>query len=165
MKTKEKIEDAVIVSEVKKSQRKTREQILREKIVVCLAYDESGVLIEKILHDNSVVLEGIDWTKGIFPYWLIATMDDDCVGCVQTLPGKPFGMIEFLYVDPNASFKVRAIVAQKLILQAMQSLYQLGCEYSMSMVDSENTKFYEIISKYALKVGDGAFFVKRFTAD
>lgn len=148
--------------ETKETKKKTRAQVLRDKVKIRLAPDGAGVLIQKILEDNDVILEGINWSESIYPYWLLATVDEDVIGCVQVIPAKPFGIIEFLYFDPKAPFKMRAIAAQKLILQAMSNLYQGGVNYSMSFVEQVNGKFYDIIEKYAVKVGEGSIFMKRF---
>ena len=107
----EQIEDVKVIAEVKKPARKTRAEIIRNKVKIRLAPDTSGVLIQKILKDNGIELP-VDWTKGIYPYWLLATVEEDVVGCIQVIPAKPMGMIEFLYVSPSAPFKIRAIAAQ-----------------------------------------------------
>ena len=152
----EQIEDVKVI----KPARKTRAEIMRDKVKIRLAPDTSGVLIQKILKDNDIELP-VDWTKGIYPYWLLATVEEDVVGCIQVIPAKPMGMIEFLYVSPSAPFKIRAIAAQKLVIQATSTLYHNGSEYAVSTVDAMNGKFYDIIQKYAVKIAEATIFLKR----
>jgi hypothetical protein len=91
-------------------------------VEIRLAVNDAGPAIAAVLKANGIELEHADWSK-VFPHWLIATVDDDVIGCCQVLPAKPVGYVEFLFVMPSAPFKVRAIAIRKLIIQSMATLH------------------------------------------
>ena len=41
-----------------------------------------------------------DWA-GIYPYWLVAEREDQVIGALQILHGRPAGRLEFLGLDPT----------------------------------------------------------------
>lgn len=135
---------------------RSRAQALRDKVEIRLAVDEAGPAIAAVLQDNGIEIPGCDWSK-VFPNWLIATVDDDVIGCCQVIPGRPVGYVEFLFVKPSVNFKLRAIAIRKLIIQSMATLYHAGCQYVGGVVGQENEKFAEVIKKLS--------FVKTFPAD
>ena len=121
-----------------------------------LAVNEAGPAIAAVLKANGIVLEGADWSR-VFPDWLIATVDDDVVGCCQVVVSKPVGYVEFLFVMPDTPFKIRAIAIRKLMIQSMNTLYHGGCNYVGGIVAQKNNKFADVIGKIN--------FVKTFSAD
>lgn len=140
---------------------KTRAQVLRDKVVIRLALDEAGPKILEIIEANGVRLPYADFSK-VFPHWLIATVDDEVIGCVMVLPAKPFGFVEFLLVKPWAPFKLRAIAIRKLCLQAAGTLQVYGSSYLWCTVNSNNKKFGDILKKHGMvKSIDGELMVKQ----
>lgn len=121
-----------------------------------LAVNAAGPLIAEVLKANRIELPGADWSK-VFPHWLIATVDDEVIGCCQVLPSKPVGYVEFLFVKPTAPFKLRAIAIRKLIIQSMATLYHGGCQYVGGVVAVKNYKFANVLEKLR--------FVKSYQAD
>jgi hypothetical protein len=134
---------------------KTRAQVLRDKVEIRLAVDEAGPLIAEVLRENGVAFEA-DWSK-VFPHWLIATVDDEVIGCCQVLPAKPVGFVEFLFVKPSAPFKTRAIALRKLIVQSMLTIEAAGSQYVGAVVAQKNRKFADVIEKIS--------FSKTYAAD
>jgi hypothetical protein len=133
----------------------TRAQAIREMVEIRLAVDEAGPLIAGILKANGIDLEA-DWSK-VFPHWLIATVDDNVIGCCQVLPSQPVGYVEFLMVHPEVPFKLRAIALRKLMQQAITTIYLRGAQYVGGVVAKENRKFADVIEKMG--------FVKTYSAD
>lgn len=127
-----------------KAEHKTRAQVLRDKVVIRLATDEAGPLIAGVLKANGIEIPGADWSK-VFPHWLIATVDDEVIGCLQVLPAKPVTWCEFLYVKPSAGFKMRAIAIRKLIAAGMSTASYAGATHVAGMVDGRNQKFYDVL--------------------
>lgn len=134
----------------------SRAQVLRDKVEIRLAVNEAGPAIAQVLKENGIVLEGADWSK-VFPHWLIATVDDDVVGCCQVLVAKPVGYVEFLFVRKSVPFKLRALALRKLIIQSMATLHAAGCNYVGGVVALKNFKFANVIEKLN--------FVKTYQAD
>lgn len=124
--------------------KKTRAQVLKDKVKIRLAADDSGPLIADVLRANGVELPGADWNK-VFPNWLIATVDDEVIGCLQVLPAKPVTWCEFLHVKPSAGFKMRAIALRKLMAAGMSTAFHNGSSYVAGMVDGRNQKLYEVL--------------------
>jgi hypothetical protein len=83
---------------------RTRAQAIRDKVEIRLAVNEAGPAIEAILKMNGIELQGADWSK-VFPSWLIATVDDDVIGCCQVLVSKPVGYVEFMFVRTEHPFQ------------------------------------------------------------
>lgn len=149
-----------IISERKVS----RETILRDKVKIRLALDECGQQIAVILAENGVVIPGCDWSR-IFPSWLIATVGNDIIGCIQVMPAKPVGYCEFLFTKPGISFKLRAIAIRQLIEQGIATVRLAGASYCACTVHSENAKFLGVLEKMNItKLHDGSVMVKRLVA-
>ena len=135
---------------------RTRAQVLRDRVEIRLAVNEAGPAIEEILRLNGIELEHAAWDK-VFPHWLLATVDDDVIGCCQVLVSKPVGYLEFLMVNPATPFKLRAIAIRKLLIQGFATLTQAGCQYVGGVVAQKNRKFADVLTKLN--------FVKTFPAD
>jgi hypothetical protein len=133
-----------------------RAQILRDSVEIRLAVNEAGPLIAEVLLENGITLPGVDW-KRVFPHWLIATVEDEVIGCCQVAISKPVGYLEFLFVRKSAPFKVRAIAIRKLLIQGMSTLHTAGCQYVGGVVAAKNVKFAHVL--------EGLNFVKSFPAD
>ena len=103
-------------------------------------------MIAELLKQNDVVLNGADWSK-VSPHWLIATVEDEVIGCCQVVVSKPIGYMEFLLVKPSAHFKLRAIALRKLAIQGMSTLYYGGAQYVAGMVAVKDQKFLDVIEK------------------
>ena len=126
--------------------KRTRAVVLRDKVKLRLALDETGPLIAEILKENGIDLPGMDWSK-VFPHWLIATVDDDVIGCLQVMPSKPIAYCEMLCVTEKVSFKLRAIAIRKLIQQGVATAYHGGASYLGFNIDFGNDKFTKVITK------------------
>jgi len=137
------IVDAKILSE---RPHRTRAEVIRDSVKIRLALDETGPLIAEVLAENGIELPDADWSK-IFPHWLIATVNDDVVGCCQVLASKPVGYVEFLFVKPSAPFKIRAIAIRKLIIQSMATIQMNGSSYLGAILDAKNEKFRNVLEK------------------
>lgn len=134
-------------------QKRTRAARLRESVVIRLALDEAAPEIARILQENGFAIE----CDKCFPHWFIATVGTEVVGCVQSLPAKPVGYMNFLYVTPKAPFKLRAIAVRKLLIQGMASVYEYGGKYVAAHVPE---KFRDVAAKLNF-VGSGELMVKQ----
>lgn len=140
---------------------RSRAQVLRDKVEIRLAVNEAGPLISQVLADNGITLDGADWSK-VFPHWLIATVGDEVIGCVQVAISKPVGYLEFLFVRPSVPFKLRAIAIRKLMIQGFATLHMAGCQYVGGVVAQKNAKFANVLGNlHFVKTFDADVYVKR----
>jgi hypothetical protein len=112
--------------------------------------EQAGTEIAEILRLNGIELDGVDWSMPL-PAWLLATSDEEVIGCCQVIPSKPVGYLEFLFVRPSVSFKLRAIALRKLSIQGMATLYHGGAQYVAGMVAVKDQKFLDVIEKLNVK--------------
>lgn len=141
--------------------KRTRAVIMREKVKIRLALDETGPLIAEVLKENGIELPGMDWSK-VFPHWLLATCDDDVIGVLQVMPSKPIAYCEMLCVRPKVSFKLRAIAIRKLIQQGIATAYHGGASYVACNVDFGNDKFENVVEKLnVVRMCERTLFMKR----
>jgi len=123
-------------------------------VVVRVAKNEAGGEIVKLLIANKVPAQMTYCNWGdIFPYWLIATIDDEVVGCIQTVPGKPYGYLDFLYVKPGVTIKVRAVAVKKLLLTGAAQLRALGCEYALGFVENSLKPYKQVLRNNGVMIG------------
>ena len=126
--------------------RKTRAEVYRDMVKIRLATDDAGPEIARVLKANNIEFPGADWSK-VFPHWLIATVNDQVIGCVMVMTGKPVGFLEFLFVDPKASFKLRAVAIRKLLLQGAATIRLYGATTLCCIVHWKNEKFSGVLGK------------------
>lgn len=140
---------------------RSRAQAIRDMVEIRLAVNAAGPAIAEVLKENGIILEHADWTN-IAPCWLIATVEDDVIGCVQIVVSKPVGYMEFLFVRKSAPFKLRAIAIRKLLIQGFGTLRMAGCAYVGATVAQSNKKFLDVIAKLnSNKAFSGDLYVKR----
>lgn len=143
----------------------TKPKLAWKSVVVRVARNEAGGEIVKLLSANKVATQLLycKWDD-IFPYWLIATLEDEVVGCIQTVPGKPYGYLDFLYVKPEVSNKVRAIAVKKLLLVGASQLRQLGCEYALGFVENSLKPYKQVLRNNGVVIGpQGNCIVKKLS--
>lgn len=144
------------------SAKPSRAQAIRDKVEIRLAVGrDAGALIADLLKANEVELPEADWSS-LLPQWLIATVDDDVIGCCQVLVARPVGFVEFFFIHPKAPFKYRAIAVRKLCLQSINTLYQAGCQYVAGYLHLDNKKFGDVLTKMNFgRLSKAELYVKR----
>ena len=142
-------------------QPRTKAQILRDRVVIRIAIPSAGEYIAELLEENGIEMPPMNWST-VSGNWLLATVDEEVIGCVMVLPARPFGFIEFLIVNPSISFKLRAIAVRKLCIQAAATLAAFGCDAMFCYVDESTRKFSDILSKHGMvKITSGSLHMKR----
>lgn len=129
--------------------KRTRAQVLRDKVAIRLATDETGPLIAEVLKSNDIELPGADWGK-VFPHWLVATVDDDVIGCIMVMPAKPFGFMEFLFTKKTAPYKLRIIAFRKLAQQGVATLQMAGSSWVLGTVEPGNKAYLQILDNHGV---------------
>lgn len=144
-----------------KPKKRTRADFYRDQIQIRLAVDEAGPLIAELLKENGIEFPACDWAR-VFPSWLIATQKDDLIGCLQVMPVKPIGYVNFLHVKPSASFKMRAIAIRKLALAAISTMHYAGVHYVAGFVSPENKRFLNVLEKLKFaKLASGLIVIRQ----
>lgn len=129
--------------------KRSRAQVLRDKVAIRLATDETGPKIAEVLKSNDIELPDADWSK-VFPNWLIATVDDDVIGCIMVMPAKPFGFLEFLFTKKTAPYKLRIIAFRKLAQQGVATLQLAGSSWVLGTVEPGNKAFLQILDNHGV---------------
>ena len=141
--------------------KRTRAQVMRDRVQVRLALDETGPQIAEVLKENGIELPGADWSR-VFPHWLIAWDGDSVIGCLQMMPAKPVSWCQFLYARRSVSFKLRAIAIRKLIMQGMATAYHGGAQVVAGSLGTDNPAFLAVLKKLNfLSIGTDHLVVKR----
>lgn len=138
----------------------TRTDIFKDKVQIRLALDSMGIEIESILTENDIIIPNIKWDK-VYPHWLIATIEDEVIGCVQVLPSRPIGFMEFLFIRPSVGVRLRTIAIRKLIYTGLATIQQGNAQYAACAIKSDNVKMQKILGNMnCVKTADAAIMVK-----
>ena len=141
--------------------KKTRATVIRESVKLRIATSEDGPRLEALFKMNNVVFPLANW-ETVSPHWLIATVDDEVIGCLLVVTARPVGLLEFLLVKPTVKFKLRAIAMQKLALLGATTLREYGCAYLSCIVVAENKPFFDVLKKYGfMEAAPATVMVKR----
>ena len=104
-------------------------------------------------------LDGMDWS-GMYPFWLMAKIEMEAVGCVQICPSKPMGYVEFLSLDKTLVGTMRARVFKRLYAMATGILKDQGCQAGAGMVPFDLKSYKRILKKRGARVtGQGNMMV------
>ena len=117
-----------------------------------------GARIGALARASGFALEGVDWTAGVHPHWLVAERDGEVVGAIQIILSKPIGWLEMLSLDPELSRRQKALAVKALILSGAASLRGFGAQMAMGTVSEEMARFRRILKKRGV-VDTGSGFV------
>ena len=148
---------------------------MTNRISIRLATNADGPEIGNLVWRGGFRVDGIDWSE-VEPYWLVAEVSRQpsavsrqeikngakIVGCLQVLPGKPIGRLEFLVVDEALGHRERATIARDLGIQGYATLKLAGAQAASNLVDFKNKSLKRILKKRGARVmGSGNMFLKR----
>ncbi len=130
-------------------------------IVIRLADNSEGHIVEKLTNENGFTLEGLDWTT-IFPYWLVAVNENEIIGTIQVSQSRPVGRLELLSIKPNIDHRLRALTVKRLLLAGCASLKEGGAQMSMGMIPFEMKSYKKLLKKRgSIIVSNGNLMAKR----
>ncbi len=139
----------------------TKRARLREEIKIRIATDAMGPVIAEILQENGIEFAGADW-GAVSPHWLIATLDDEVIACLQVLPSKPIGYLEYFYARPSLPMKTKIIAMQEIIDHGWKTLMVYGASFCVGSVERHNKNYRTILEKYNfVNVVDTCLMAKR----
>lgn len=133
------------------------------KPVIRMATDSEGKAIHKLVTDSGFTVTGIDWSK-VAPYWLVAEMGGEIVGCVQVCLSIPIGRIEMLSIVQNASHMLRAILVKQLVTTAASTLKAAGAQMAAGMIPFDMKSYKKVLKRYGcVSIGVGNNMAQRLT--
>ena len=95
------------------------------------------------------------------PYWLIAGMYGVAVGCLEVLPGKPIGRLEYLSVSDDVDQRSRAIIVKSLCYAGMMTLKAMGAQAQSIVVGHEHKGFKKALKNRGhVVIGSGNLMLK-----
>ena len=103
----------------------------------------------------------IDWSD-IYPYWILAEVDGEIIGMLNVCPGKPFGRLEMMCVEPTIGQAERRQTIVDLDQQGRAVLVQYGCQGSMCNISFGDKGFKRFAKKHGYRViSSGNLLLKR----
>ena len=131
---------------------------------VHIAGKEDSEAVHKLVVSNDVaeaIFEGVGWSD-ISPYWLVAKLKGEVVGCMQVIMAKPIGRIEFLATKPGIHPQARARVVKELMNQGFSVLERAGASMVAGTIATEMKPWKRQIKRMGAEMmGQGNMFVKR----
>jgi hypothetical protein len=88
----------------------------------------------------------IDW-EGSFPYWIVARINEDIVGCLQVVPSRPMGYAEFMALDEALEPMPKARVFKALETQARAVMQLCGSSMMGCMVTFPFKNFKKLLKR------------------
>jgi hypothetical protein len=80
---------------------------------------------------------GVDWGRGVFPYWLGAFDREGVLwGALLVQPGKPFGRLEYLCLAPSLPHKQKATLTKYLAYSGLNYLHDVGAQVVLTSVET-----------------------------
>ena len=121
-------------------------------IEIRLASNEDGDRIRELVKQVGFLdADNLDW-RDIYPYWLVARIRGEVMGCIQVAMSKPVGYAEMLSIDQSVGHKTRALLVRELVLQANATLAKGGASMVAGLISFELKSFKRILKKHGAKV-------------
>jgi len=121
-------------------------------IEIALAQNEDGDRLRELVKQAGFLsADELDWSD-IYPYWLVARIKGEVMGCIQIAMSKPVGYAEMLSIDQSVGHKTRALMVRELVLQANATLAKDGVSMVVGLISFELKSFKRILKKHGAKV-------------
>ncbi len=132
-----------------------------EKIKIRIAQNSDGKIIEHLVKSSGFDIKDIDWND-VYPYWLVADLNGEVIGCIQTCISKPIGRLEMLAVIEDLNPVLRSIVVKSLLYAGGATLKAAGAQIAMSMIEFGSQSFKKLLKRRGcVVVGQGNMIAKR----
>lgn len=116
-------------------------------LTIRLAQPEEGPLVGSLVKAyGGPAWEWIDWSS-VYPYWLIGEVGGTPRGVIMALPGRPFGFIDHLFIDPTCTARQKAVLARDLSYAALEACRQFGAQLTTSYLRSTDASWEAIATK------------------
>ena len=132
------------------------------KIEIGLASNDDGSRLRELsMQEGFPSADDLDWSD-IYPYWLVARINGEVMGCIQIAMSKPVAYAEMLSIDRSVGHKSRALMVKELVLQASGTLARGGASMVVGMIPFELKSYKKILKKHgAVVVASGNLLAKR----
>ena len=132
------------------------------KIEIGLASNDDGSRLRELSKQAGFLsADDLDWSD-IYPYWLVARIKGEVMGCIQIAMSKPVGYAEMLNIDQSVGHKSRVLMVKELVLQANATLARGGASMVFGMIPFELKSYKKILKKHgAVVVASGNVLAKR----
>lgn len=128
---------------------------------VRLALDTDGEAVRKLVQKQHGILDTLKWDR-IAPYWLIAEMNGEIIGALQTCPSRPIGRLEMLSLDYRLVPAVKAVTFKALALGGMTIIRGHGAEQVQMFLPEDLTEYREFLEgRGAVVLDTGHMLAKR----
>ena len=111
--------------------------------MIRLAANEDADRIKELLPMRA----DFDWSD-IYPYWLVAEIDGEIVGCINVALSNPIGILDQMAVDFSLNSHAKGKVVRALIIQGLGTLKAAGASASVSMIPFELKSFKRVLKKH-----------------
>lgn len=126
-----------------------------------MAEPRDGETIGNLVRYAGWGVDGVKWDD-IGANWLVVELDDFICGCIEVLPGKPFGRLECLGVEPELSPQTRGRVVRLLIRQGLATLKLFGSQVASIVVPEKYDSYAKALQRRGCSVlSDGVVMVRR----
>ncbi len=119
---------------------------MTQDIKIRLATNDEGPIIKGFVAATGFKEDYLDWSQ-IFPFWLVAIVEDEIVGCLQVCPSRPIGRLEFLYTVPELSHKMRGLVVWQLVVTGRETLKLEGAQLVSAMIPFELKSYKRLLKR------------------
>lgn len=127
-----------------------------------LAQPEHGEAIRRLVKADLLEgLEHLDWTN-LGGQWLVVMKADAVVGCIQVLPGKPIGRVDFMVLDDSLTHREKSEATSMLIQQVTMLLRMAGVGAMISVVPDDPDGWPVVLERRGwVPVADGMMMIRR----
>lgn len=135
---------------------------MASSIAIRLAAPEEGPLVGSLVKAfGGPQWEWLDWSS-VYPYWLIGEVNGHPEGTIMASPGRPFGRVECLCVNPALPKRVRAALSRDLGYAGVACCRAQGAQAVWSNFDQTDIHWAHIAARRGwAPVGQGIFAMKR----
>lgn len=120
------------------------ERALRE-VRVRFARDSESMVVAQMVHSSHVGVPHVDWSRGVYPHWIVAQRGDEIVGCLQICYSTPIARMEFLSFQPDLAYRTRALAVKALLSLATLTLRNSGAQVVAGCLGFDQNGFKEIL--------------------
>ncbi len=133
---------------------------MRNPVNVRLATNDDGPVMAA-LYTAAGGPVSVDWSE-VYPHWLVAEIEGCTVGFVNVSPGKPFGRVEMLTLDPELGKSDRARVAKELGFAGLDVLKAFGTQVNIAVIPFKERSYKKILKRLKFwRIDGGNVMAKR----
>ena len=133
----------------------------KPNVIVTLAGNGDAEDVQRLVLAAGFEVPGLTWGN-LYPHWLVAKIDDEIVGCMEVLLGRPIGRLEVLSLDQDLDKREHATVLHSLVIQGLVTLRQYGAELVASMIPFEDKAWKKaLVKRGGVITSSGHILVKR----